>query len=629
MAETAEEFLGPRELYEKKQKPQTAEEFLGPRELYEADRLNGPAWDQAFEADTGNGRMMSRFSQGFSQAFGPEPLGLDRVKIAVGTDDAGKPIQKSLTQLARENGLFPRASNEMGSVLQEFNEGLFRGTVALADLAMRGSYAAARGAVETADEPGTISTIIAPLGAAASAAMEAFPAGHATAFPVRGGSLLYPHNLETMIDLAKVDSPHAVDPGVVERLAPEQNRGGRGTVLEARPEPPDPAQVLRDSVTRQVADKMAEASKLREEGRQYGAVPPDVIRLEAEARRLQERLDGLPETPPTETVPPPQAMELDNLRGQREQLSSWLRDLIEAPPETFRIGGVEVPANTPLVDLPAAAARADEGPTGRQAAQASIAEELRRGIGEIDNRISEILPDVREAAKEQGPAITFEFARPIYADVGLPPEGEVPLPAGVTPNPGGGFDIATTQGTLYATTDAEATRIAAKYETLAQRRPTIAQEVYRDLRDSNRPDAEARAGAALVQAYYETRAARFDGQLGTARDLYDADAPDVRTGVGRNRGAYSVAEKAVTLFKDADASTFIHESAHDWFEDLLKDAKRENAPADLIADLDAVKAWLGMQGDRPTRGQHEKFARGFERYMMEGVAPSPKLATTF
>jgi hypothetical protein len=102
---------------------------------------------------------------------------------------------------------FLRASNEMGSVLQEFNEGLFRGTVALADLAMRGSYAAARGAVETADVPGTIPTIIAPLGAAASAAMEAFPAGHATGFPVRGGSLLYPHNLETMIDLAKVDSP--------------------------------------------------------------------------------------------------------------------------------------------------------------------------------------------------------------------------------------------------------------------------------------------------------------------------------------------------------------------------------------------------------------------------------------
>jgi hypothetical protein len=59
------------------------------------------------------------------------------------------------------------------------------------------------------------------------------------------------------------------------------------------------------------------------------------------------------------------------------------------------------------------------------------------------------MPEAREAAREQGPAITYEFQKPIYADVGLPPEGEVPLPAGVTPNPGGGFDIATTQGTFY------------------------------------------------------------------------------------------------------------------------------------------------------------------------------------
>jgi hypothetical protein len=30
-----------------------------------------------------------------------------------------------------------------------------------------------------------------------------------------------------------------------------------------------------------------------------------------------------------------------------------------------------------------------------------------------------------------------------------------------------------------------------------------------------------------------------------------------------------------------------------------------------------------------TRAQHEKFARGFERYLMEGVAPSNRLATVF
>jgi hypothetical protein len=43
-----------------------------------------------------------------------------------------------------------------------------------------------------------------------------------------------------------------------------------------------------------------------------------------------------------------------------------------------------------------------------------------------------------------------------------------------------------------------------------------------------------------------------------------------------------------------------------------------------------VRQWLGVEdgADIPTRA-HEKFARGFERYMMEGHAPSAKLAEVF
>jgi hypothetical protein len=55
----------------------------------------------------------------------------------------------------------------------------------------------------------------------------------------------------------------------------------------------------------------------------------------------------------------------------------------------------------------------------------------------------------------------------------------------------------------------------------------------------------------------------------------------------------------------------------------------ENAPADLKADLEAVRDWLEIEGDRPTRKQHEQFARGFERYLMEGVAPEPRLVNAF
>lgn len=88
--------------------------------------------------------------------------------------------------------------------------------------------------------------------------------------------------------------------------------------------------------------------------------------------------------------------------------------------------------------------------------------------------------------------------------------------------------------------------------------------------------------------------------------------------------------KIITLFRDADASTFIHETGHAWLEDLLADAKRPEAPEDLKHDAETVRKWLGIEeGARPRSGQHEKFARGFERYMMEGVAPNHALAGVF
>lgn len=98
------------------------------------------------------------------------------------------------------------------------------------------------------------------------------------------------------------------------------------------------------------------------------------------------------------------------------------------------------------------------------------------------------------------------------------------------------------------------------------------------------------------------------------------------------RGKIAIREgrKVITLLKTADASTFIHETGHAWLEDLMKDAKDAQAPADLVADARTVRDWLGAeQGKAITRAQHEKFARGFERYMMEGIAPSRPLGRVF
>lgn len=86
----------------------------------------------------------------------------------------------------------------------------------------------------------------------------------------------------------------------------------------------------------------------------------------------------------------------------------------------------------------------------------------------------------------------------------------------------------------------------------------------------------------------------------------------------------------ITLFKSANASTFLHETGHAWLEEMLADARDEKAPAELTNDARAVREWLRADPEvEITTRQHEKFARGFEQYLREGVAPSPALAGVF
>ena len=80
--------------------------------------------------------------------------------------------------------------------------------------------------------------------------------------------------------------------------------------------------------------------------------------------------------------------------------------------------------------------------------------------------------------------------------------------------------------------------------------------------------------------------------------------------------------------KDANASTFVHESGHQFLEEMMRDAQHPDAPMDLRDDAQTVRDWLGVTDEIQTK-HHEKFARGFEQYLREGVAPSRELAGVF
>lgn len=101
------------------------------------------------------------------------------------------------------------------------------------------------------------------------------------------------------------------------------------------------------------------------------------------------------------------------------------------------------------------------------------------------------------------------------------------------------------------------------------------------------------------------------------------------------------ARSLIKLAKDANASTFMHESGHDFLEQMMRDDAHPLAPADLKADAKTVRDWLGIEthqdlntgwpGERgrAARQAHEKFARGFEQYLREGHAPSTELKSVF
>lgn len=191
----------------------------------------------------------------------------------------------------------------------------------------------------------------------------------------------------------------------------------------------------------------------------------------------------------------------------------------------------------------------------------------------------------------------------------------------------------------------------ATVKNIEQQKISIISDVSKGLIEAGRPLEEANASALLIAEHYAARAERFGGKLGAAEEMYLRDAPEIKAGKtrkareltqssegktllqksrGKIRLATEDAKAIITLFKDANASTFIHETGHHWLDELIRDSLHKEAPELLRKDADAVKKWLGVaENGEITTKQHEKFARGFERRMMEGTSPSRALDRVF
>lgn len=118
-------------------------------------------------------------------------------------------------------------------------------------------------------------------------------------------------------------------------------------------------------------------------------------------------------------------------------------------------------------------------------------------------------------------------------------------------------------------------------------------------------------------------------------------ANDLPDGV---RGFYDRTGRTVTLLKNADASTFIHESGHYYldllgriYQDLAGREGLTDAEAQVVADFETLLAWSGVKDAQAWFGMeaeaqrvyHEKIARAFEAYVFEGKAPDSRLREVF
>lgn len=163
---------------------------------------------------------------------------------------------------------------------------------------------------------------------------------------------------------------------------------------------------------------------------------------------------------------------------------------------------------------------------------------------------------------------------------------------------------------------------------------TTIQDPYPGVEQS-RPAGPVRS--ILIQRYLEDKAAaakeaevkatQTQGEVLLQSKLKSEDA----------RGMYTPAERMITLFGNADESTFVHESGH-YFLDVMTDvAMRSDAPEQVRADIQTLMDWFGLKYLEEWNGLpleekrqfHEQFARGFEQYLRDGVAPSSRLEAIF
>lgn len=97
------------------------------------------------------------------------------------------------------------------------------------------------------------------------------------------------------------------------------------------------------------------------------------------------------------------------------------------------------------------------------------------------------------------------------------------------------------------------------------------------------------------------------------------------------KGLYDASKGVIKIFESADFSTLPHEIAHYWLDNMWSYVRSGNASEKYRQRWNVIANWLNVKPEQAvlTRGQQEKFARGYEQYLLNGDLPTPIIKGAF
>ena len=97
------------------------------------------------------------------------------------------------------------------------------------------------------------------------------------------------------------------------------------------------------------------------------------------------------------------------------------------------------------------------------------------------------------------------------------------------------------------------------------------------------------------------------------------------------KGLYDANKGVIKIFESADFSTLSHELAHYWLDNMWRYVRSGNASEKYRQRWNIIANWLNIEQEQAflTRGQQEKFARGYEQYLLNGNLPTPIIKGAF